>query len=311
MSTYDRTLSDTDRYNMNFAMRLSFSVGILMLFIKTYAYYITGSAAILSDAAESIIHVFAVGFSAYSMWLSLKPADDDHLYGHEKISFFSAGCEGSMIIVAACFIFYESISKMILGVEPENIDSGMLFMVAATVINLVLGFYLTRRGKKYKSIILEANGKHILTDCWTSFAVLIALILVKFTHISFFDPFVAILAAINILWTGIKLIKRCVGGLMDQVDPAIHKQIVKLLDKEMKDKNLEYHHLRHRFSGYKVFIEFHLLFPSNITLFDAHEIATEIEANLKKSLDVESEIFSHLETKEHHDSIHQKYGLPI
>ncbi len=311
MNAYNQTLSDTDRHNMNFAMRLSFSVGVLMLFIKTYAYYITGSAAILSDAAESIIHVFAVGFSAYSMWLSLQPADDNHLYGHEKISFFSAGCEGSMIIVAACYIFYESVLKIILGVEPENLDSGMLFMVAATAINLILGFYLTRRGKKYKSIILEANGKHILTDCLTSFAVLIALILVKLTHISFFDPLVAILAATNILWTGIKLIKRCVGGLMDQVDPEIHRQIVATLDNEMKDKKLEYHHLRHRFSGHKIFIEFHLLFPSDITLLDAHEIATKIEAKLKHSLNVESEIFSHLETREHHDSIHQKYGLPI
>lgn len=311
MNHNELILSDDDRRNMNFAMRLSFSVGILMLFIKTYAYYITGSAAILSDAAESIIHVFAVGFSAYSMWLSLQPADHNHLYGHEKVSFFSAGCEGAMIICAACFIVYESVYKIILGIEPENLDSGMSFMIAATVINLILGFYLTKRGKKYQSIILEANGKHILTDCWTSFAVVIALVLVKFTHISFFDPLVAIFAAINILWTGVKLIKRCVGGLMDQVDPEIHQQIIKVLKDEMKNKGLEYHHLRHRFSGHKVFIEFHLLFPTDIKLIDAHEIATEIEAKLKKSLRLQAEVFSHLETREDHDSIHKKYGLPI
>lgn len=302
-------LSKKDQADMNFAMRLSFSVGVFMLFLKTYAYYITGSTAILSDASESVIHVFAVGFSAYSMWLSLKPADENHLYGHEKISFFSAGFEGSMIIIAAAFIFYESIHKMIFGIEIENIDSGMSFIVAATVINLILGLYLSYKGKKYQSLIIEANGKHILTDCWTSVAVLVALILVKTTGIKFFDPLVACFAAFNILWTGSKLLKRCIGGLMDQTDSTIHNQIAKILDKESQMRNLDYHDLRDRLSGNKIFIEFHLLFDSNITLVEAHEIATEIEAKIKKSLSMASEVISHLEPKENHDLIHIKYGL--
>ena len=306
---HTQILTMNDQKDMNFAMRLSFSIGVLMLFIKTYAYYITGSTAILSDASESVIHVFAVGFSTYSMWLSHKPADDNHPYGHEKISYFSAGFEGSMIIIAAAFILYEAIHKIIYGVEIENIDSGMLFIVAATLINLVLGCYLTFKGKKYRSIILEANGKHILTDCWTSIAVLAALVLVKFTEISLFDPIVACLAAFNILWTGSKLLRRCVSGLMDQADPIIHRQIVCILDREASERNVEYHRLRDRLSGHKIFIEFHLLLPADISLSEAHEIATQIEVNIKNALDIQSEVLSHIEPRESHDLIHNKYGL--
>lgn len=301
----------SNQKDMNFSMRLSFIVGIILLIVKTYAYYLTGSAAILSDAAESIIHVFAVGFAAYSMWLSLKPADEDHLYGHDKISFFSAGFEGAMIIGASFFILYESISKMVYGFELENVDSGMFFILISIVTNLFLSFFLIRQGKKYQSIILEANGKHILTDCWTSLGVIVALILVKLTGFTLFDPIIAILVGLNILWTGARLIKKSVSGLMDQTDALLHQKIIEILVKEVAEKELEFHHLKDRLSGQKVFIEFHLLFPHQIGLQQAHEIASEIEATLQKSLSREIEVLTHLEPKLHHDDIHEKYGLPV
>lgn len=300
-----------DKKDMNFAMRVSFCIGILMLLIKAYAYFITGSAAILSDASESVIHIFAVGFAAYSMWLSLKPADDEHLYGHEKIAFFSAGFEGAMIIGAACFILYESFYKIIKGFKIENIDAGLEFTAIAILINFLLGGYLIRKGKKYKSIVLEANGKHILTDCWTSFAVVIALVLVKWTKIPLFDPFIAIIAALNILRTGSKLIKRSIGGLMDKADKGMHQKISSFIEKETRERGLEFHHLRHRLSGNKLFIEFHLLFPKEVALAEAHEIACEIEASLHAYLDTEADIFTHLEPKESHDHTHSKFGLTI
>lgn len=304
-------IKESDRRDMNFAMRVSFLVGLFMLVIKTYAYFITDSAAILSDAAESVIHVFAVGFAAYSMWLSLKPADANHLYGHEKISFFSAGFEGAMIIIAALYIYYESIHKIIYGIELQNIGLGLIFIIAAVVINFILGFYLIRKGTKYKSIILEANGKHILTDCLTSFGVIIALVLVKITGLTILDPIVAILAATNILWTGSKLMKKSVSGLMDQTDPTIHRKILSTLKQETIQNNLEFHHLRDRVSGNKVFIEFHLLFPSDVKLVTAHEVASAIESKLQQILEMPVEISSHLEPKLHHDDVHEKYGLPI
>ena len=296
---------------MNFSMRLSFVVGLFMLAIKYYAYVITGSTAIMSDAAESIIHVFAVGFAAYSMWLSLKPADANHLYGHEKIGFFSAGFEGAMIIIAAVYIYFESVQKIIHGVELQNIDTGLLFILAAIVMNFLLGYYLIRKGKKYKSIILEANGKHILTDCLTSIAVVIALVIVQLTNISLFDPIVALLAATNILWTGGRLIKKCISGLMDQTDPVLHRKITGILEEETSRMDMAFHHLRHRMSGHKVFIEFHLLFADDIKLGEAHEIASGIEAKLQDALDMPAEISSHLSSKTHHDAVHEKFGLPI
>lgn len=304
-------MSPSDQKDMNFSMRLSFFIGLFMLVVKCYAYYITGSTAIMSDAAESIIHVFAVGFATYSIWLSLKPADADHLYGHDKISFFSAGFEGAMIIIAAIFIYFEAINKIIYGIELQNIDAGMVFIFLVILINFLLGFYLINQGKKYQSIILEANGKHILTDCLTSVSVVVALILVKLTGISLFDPIVAILAASNILWTGFRLIKKCIGGLMDQTDPAVHQKIHNILNEETPKRDLDYHHLRHRMSGYTLFIEFHLLFASDVKLSTAHDIASEIEARLLKAFDTPVEVSSHLELKTHHDDVHQKFGLPI
>lgn len=304
-------LSQTDRREMNFSMRLSFLVGLIMLLSKTYAYAITGSTAILSDAAESVVHVLAVGFATYSMWFSFKPADENHPYGHEKIGFFSAGFEGAIIILASLFIFYESISKIIFGVELENIGLGILFIVAATVINLILSLYLIRKGKKHKSLILEANGKHILTDSWTSFTAIIALILVRLTGIALFDPIIAILAGANIFWMGTKLMKKSVGGLMDQIDPLLHKQIIGTLRKETEKKGLGFHHLRVRSLGHKILIEFHLLFPHDQMLGEAHDTASQIEHSLMNSVEIEAEVLTHLELKKHHDAIHKKYGLPI
>lgn len=296
---------------MNSAMALSFVVGVLMLFLKTYAYYLTGSAAILSDASESVIHVFAVGFAAYSMWLSLKPADKDHLYGHDKIGFFSAGFEGAMIIIAAVYIFYQSVVKIVTGTAVENIDVGLEFIIGIIVANLSLGIFLIKKGKKHKSIVLEANGKHILTDCWTSIAVLVALVLVKLTGIALFDPCIAIFAACNILRTGTKLIKRSIGGLMDKADMHTHNKIFAIIVEETASRGLEFHQLRHRQSGNRLFIEFHLIFPNNVSLWAAHEAASEIESVLHLSLDVESDILTHLEPKDSHDQTHEKYGLPI
>lgn len=303
--------SALERKEMQFAMLLSLLVGIGLLLIKCFAYFLTNSTAILSDAAESVIHVFAVGFASYSMWLSLKPADENHIYGHERIAFFSTGFEGAMIIIAAFYIFYESITKIIFGFQIENIGIGIFFTIASIFINLFLGRFLIRKGTKYHSIILESDGRHILTDCWISGGVIIALLLVKLTGFVIFDPLVAILTALNILWTGAKLIKKSITGLMDQTDKIMQDRLTDILKRETTHQGIEFHHLRHRMLGHKIFIEFHLLFPNPISLKEAHETATHIEANIKKSLEQPSEILSHLEPKQGHDQIHKKYGIKI
>ncbi|KAB2880702.1 cation transporter [bacterium] len=286
------------------AMRWSLGIGLSMFFMKIYAFYITQSAAILSDAAESVVHVLAVSFAAYSLWLSTKPADKTHLYGHDRISFFSAGFEGAMIIMAAIYIIYESVMKWIRGLYLENIEVGTFFIVAATLINGLLGWYLVTKGKKNNSLILIANGKHVLTDSWTSFGVIAGLVLTIITGWLPFDPIVAILVALNILWSGSKLIRQSVGGLMDEADPEVHKKITSILEQETKKHSIVFHDVRHRNAGNKLHIEFHLLFHKDMTIAAAHEKATLIEQVLAKSFPMVTEITTHLEPIEGHNEVH-------
>src|SRR3989304_1745751 len=191
-----------------FAIRLSFVAGIVMLLIKWYAYSITGSSAILSDAIESVVHIVGVAFAVFSLGLSLKPPDVSHLYGHQKISYFSAGVEGGLIVLAAAYIVFVSVKRLIFGVELTNLDQGTYFIIGASVINLFLGSYLLWKGKRSNSLIIIANGKHVFTDSWMSFGVVAGLFLTLLTGWVPFDPIVAIIVAANILWTGGKLIRQ-------------------------------------------------------------------------------------------------------
>ncbi|RPI76305.1 MAG: cation transporter, partial [Ignavibacteriales bacterium] len=247
-----------------FAIRLSFAFGFIMLIIKWYAYYITGSTAILSDAAESIIHIIGVGFAVFSLWYSIQPPDAEHTYGHSKISYFSAGFEGALIITAAIYIIYISVNRLITGIEISNLDEGVYFTLSAAVINLFLGGYLVLKGKKTNSIILIANGKHVLTDSWTSFGVIGGLILTIFTGWLPFDPLVAIVAALNILRSGTKLVRKSIGGLMDEGDKTLSESIKQVLNIEVEKYGLQYHEFRFRESGDIIWIELHLLFPKKI-----------------------------------------------
>lgn len=287
-------------------MGLSLFAGFGMLGLKVVAYALTGSVAILSDAAESVVHVVAVSFAAYSLSLSLKPADRSHHYGHDKIAFFSAGFEGAMIILAAFYIIYASGHKWLHGLQIENLGIGTLLTLAAALINAALGAYLIWVGKKHGSLVLEANGKHVLTDSWTSFGVVAGLTLAILTGWLPLDPIMAILVAMNILWTGAKLLRRSVGGLMDEGDPEIETRIIKVLGERTRDSRIDFHGLRHRNTGSRIWVEFHLLFPRETTLAAAHKLATHIEDAVRQELGMRAEVISHLETLEDHQEVHSQ-----
>ena len=291
---------------LRFAMRLSLITGFLMLGLKVFAYTITGSVAILSDAAESIVHVVAVSFAAYSLWLSLKPPDRSHLYGHDKIAYFSAGFEGAMIILAAVYIIYVSVHKWLHGLQIENLGKGTLLTLAAALINAALGGYLVWVGKKHRSLIVEANGKHVLTDSWTSFGVVAGLSLAMITGWLPLDPILAIIVALNILWTGGNLMRRSIGGLMDEGDPTTESRIRKVLEEMTANTGVEFHGLRHRNAGNTVWVEFHLLFPRGTLLDEAHKLATAMEEGIARELGVRTEVISHLETLEDHHEVHSQ-----
>ena len=287
-------------------MNLSLSIGFLMLAMKMTAYFLTGSAAILSDAAESVVHVAAVGFASYSLRLTYQPADATHPYGHAKISFFSAGFEGALIAMAALYIIYESIHKWIDGLAPQNLGLGTILTAVAALINGGLGAYLVWLGRRNHSIIIEANGKHVLTDCWTSLGVIIGLCLAMFTGWMPWDPLCAILVASNILISAFGLMRRSVGGLMDEADPVVQKQLQAILDRETSKRGITYHSLRHRDLGVSHWVEVHLLFPSSTTICDAHQRATEIEEVIENSLQPSAQVITHLEAAECHDKVHKR-----
>ncbi len=224
-----------------------------------------------------MVHVAAVVFAAFSLRLSYRPADEDHLYGHAKISFFSAGFEGAMIVIAALYIIYVSVQKWISGLQLENLGTGTALTALAVVINGGLGGYLVWLGRQKNSIILTANGKHGLTDCWSSIAVLVGLTLVLTTRWLPFDPICGIIMAGNILWSGVGLMKSAFFGLMDKADPLAQAKLLEILDRETQQRGLSYHKLRHRNMGDSHWVEVHLLFPEGASLAEAHRIATSIE----------------------------------
>ena len=295
-----------DKESVIFAMKLSLWIGLLMFVIKVGAYILTGSSAILSDASESVVHVAAVLFAAYSLRLSYKEPDEEHLYGHTKISFFSAGFEGAMIVIAAIYIIYEAVHKWLQGLHLENLGIGTTLTAFAAVLNGVLGLYLLKKGKKQKSLILEANGKHVLTDSWTSLGVLAGLGLTILTGWLPWDPIFAIFVALNILYSGFGLMRQSISGLMDTADPAVHKEIIEILKTETDKHNILFHHVLHRNLGNLLWIDLHLLFPEDMSIKEAHHIATQIENSVEKNLDQDAYVTTHLEAIEDHEEVHSE-----
>ncbi|TDU70756.1 cation diffusion facilitator family transporter [Prosthecobacter fusiformis] len=291
-------------------MRWSLIIGFVMLGLKMGAYLLTGSAAILGDAAESIVHVVAVIFAAYSLWLTEQPADENHPYGHSKIAFISAGVEGGLIILAAVFISYESIRRWAGGLEVANLDKGVLLTVLTIIINGGLGLYLLRTGKQQSSLILVSNGKHVLTDGWTSLGALVGLGLMHLTGQLWWDPLCGLLMAANILVSGYGLVRRSVTGLMDEADPTLALALDEALARETTKRGITFHALRHRDAGEIHYVDVHFLFPDDMLLRDAHRVATEIEAAVEKSVQAPVHITTHLECVGDHDELHPNDRLP-
>ena len=286
------------------AMRVSLAVGAFLLVGKTIAWSLTGSSAIFSDAAEALVHITAVAFAATSLRLSFRPADSRFRYGYERVTFFSAGFEGATIIVAALFIIVVSVHKWRAGVFPHNLGVGSGLVAAGAAMNLLLGVYLIRTGRRSKSFLIEAHGKHVLTDSWTDIGVVAGLGLVMLTGWKPFDPLIAILVAANILWSGARLIRQSVQGLMDYADPATGEEITRHLDSICAELRIRHHGLRFRHTGNRLLIEVHLLFPYNEPVGHAHSLATILEEQLVSLLSYPSEILTHLESLEDHEEVH-------
>lgn len=287
------------------AIRISLIVSIVVFLIKFSAYIHTGAVSVLSDAAESFVHIFAVGFSAFGIYLSRKPPDRDHLYGHDRIGFFAVGAEGMLILIAALTICYQSAKSLIYGTVIFNLEAGALIIFISALINLVLGIYLVRTGKKENNMILIGNGKHTLTDVYTSSGVLITLFVITWTDFLFLDAVVAIAIAALISVEGYRLIRYATTGLMDKRDKAIDRKIRRILDGETEGVMKGWHDLRHRNTGNTLWIEFHALFEAGIDLEEAHREATVIEKKLMDHIGGNVVVTVHLEPEKAHIRHHK------
>lgn len=277
------------------AIAISLAVGFLLLILKFAAYWITGSAAILSDALESIVNVVASGFAAYSIYLSGKPADRSHPYGHGKIEFFSAGVEGALICVAALVIIVAAVRGLIFGVELHALNAGLILVAAGAIINLWLGWFLIRTGKKTNSLTLEADGRHVLTDSLTSFAVIIGLVLVLLTGWSWLDPLVAILVALNILRSGGHLLRQSIGGLMNEADSGSLETVLDTLIRDRRPAWIDVHQLRLWKSGDRSFIDFHLTVPFYWTVEEGHATQEEVAEKIRQAFEGKADVLVHVD----------------
>ncbi len=267
-----------------FPILLSILAAILTLGIKFAAYWLTDSVSLLSDAVESLVNLMAAVTAFACLWYSALPVDSSHTYGHEKIEFFSSGLEGGLILIAAAGIGWYAFQRLFLQRALQPLELGVLLSLGAALINLAVARVLIRVGRRTNSIILEADGQHLMTDVWTSLGVLVGLGLVYITGWEVLDPIFALAVAANIVWTGFDLIRRSFHGLMDHSLPVNEQQAVRAAIEALMRPGLHYHAVRTRQAGARKFVDFHLLVPGKWTVKEAHDFTETVEAAVRAAL---------------------------
>ncbi len=277
-----------------FFIRISFVVSLILCGVKFFAWYVTDLLVILSDALESIINVVGSAFAWYSIYLSGKPPDKEHPYGHGKIEFFSIGFEGAMILLAGLLILFEAVHLFIQPQVAEQSVISFWLMLFTGVANFLLGLTLVQKGKKFNSVTLQGNGKHIMSDSYTSGGVLIAVSLIYFTGLQWIDPAASVIAGTIIVITGFKLLRKSVRGLMDEADPKIVQEIIEVLKKNRKDTWIDVHNLRVQRYGNYYHVDCHVTLPFYYSLTQVHDIITEMDQELNAQFEGGSiEFFIH------------------
>jgi cation diffusion facilitator family transporter len=275
-------------------MALSVFAAVLNLGLKSVAYAVTGSVGLLADAGESVVNLVAALAALVSLWYAGQPVDKEHTYGHEKIEFFSSGLEGMLILIAAGGIAWLAVRRLFVPQELESLDIGSAFTLLATLVNLVVGQVLLRAGRQARSIVLEADGHHLMTDVYTSAGVLVGLALVWLTGHAWIDAAVALVVAAHIGWTAFGLIHRSFDGLMDRALPESEQAKVRAAIEGVLAPGMDYHALRTRQAGAHRFADFHLLVPGVFTVRRAHEITERIEEAVRRALP-DMEVTVHVE----------------
>ncbi len=273
---------------------LSIAAAVTTILLKSVAYLLTGSVGLLSDAAESLVNLAGALMALGMLTIAARPPDDEHTFGHSKAEYFASAVEGLLILSAAAAIAYTAIERLLNPQPLEQMGIGLLVSTAASLINLVVARILIKAGRKYESITLEADGKHLMTDVWTSAGIIGGLALVALTGWTVLDPIVALLVAANIVWTAIDLLRRSVNGLMDASLPAADQQVIETVMAQYRAKQVEFHALRTRQAASRRFLSVHMLVPGLWTVHDAHHISEDFERDLRAALG-DAIIHTHLE----------------
>jgi cation diffusion facilitator family transporter len=272
---------------------VSLVVSAVLLGAKYTAYRLTGSTAILSDALESIVNVVAAVFALGGLVFAGRPADRNHPYGHGKVEFFSAAFEGGLIAFAAVLILYEVAQSLVRGAEVHQLEAGLGIVLAAGLVNLLLGIFLLRTGRRHDSLTLVADGQHVLSDFWTSLGIVAGLLLVRVTGLAWLDPAVAGLVALNLMWTGVRLVRHAAGGLLDEEDTGLLDRLLEVLRRHVGQGVIRIHHLRAIRAGRFHHVDAHLVVPEFWSVDRAHELAEGLAAQVIREVGVEGELVFH------------------
>jgi cation diffusion facilitator family transporter len=287
-------------------------LSVVLLVVKIGAYYLTNSVAILTDALESIVNVIAGFVGLFSLYISAKPHDEDHPYGHGKIEFVSAAMEGSMIFVAGFLIIYNAVKNIIYPESLHQLDLGMALICGTAVVNYGMGMICIRIGKKNDSMALLASGKHLLSDTYTTLGIVVGLILIYFTNILWLDSAVAIVFAFIIIYTGYKILRSSLAGIMDETDTALLKQIVDTLNKHRTENWIDFHNLRIIKYGNRLHIDCHLTVPWYLNMHEAHHEIDEITKLTRAKFGESIEFFIHTDgCLEFQCRICDKFSCPV
>ncbi len=289
------TSDTTNRLYLTRFAWLSIAAAIFTIVLKAVAYLLTGSIGLLSDALESIINLVGALMALAMLTIAARPADEEHAYGHSKAEYFSSGVEGTLILIAAISIGIAAIQRFITPKPLEQIGIGLGISIMASLINLFVALILLRAGKRHHSITLEANAYHLMTDVWTSAGVLVGVGTVAFTDWKRLDPVVAFLVAGNIIWSGIRIVRKSILGLMDTALPIEEQNTIQKVLEPYIQNGVQCHALLTRQSGARRFVSFHVLVPGIWTVQRGHQLLENMEADIRHAIPNVT-VFTHLES---------------
>lgn len=273
---------------------LSVAAAVTTISLKLLAWQVTGSVGLLSDALESFVNLAAAVIAIVLLRWAMSPPDDQHLFGHEKAEYFSAGAEGGLIVLAAASIVWAAVGRLLDPQPLDDVTIGVALTGVASLVNLVVGLFLVKEGKRHASITIEADGRHLLTDVWTSIGVVVGVVAVAATGWGWLDPVVAIAVALNILATGASLLRRAGAGLMDVTLPAPEQRRLEEALEPYRGEGVVFHAVRTRRAGRRSFVSLHALVPGSWTIQRGHELAERVEADIRSAVPG-SAVLTHLE----------------